>query len=88
MAMKVKEEVMKVIDALKSKGFKPVDAMFEGAMGVNEDTTLDFVDKLNDNQSVSGVIRVIYTSGDDPTPRFVEIPVGNPQDTGGQPESK
>jgi hypothetical protein len=88
MAMKVKDEVMKVIEALKASGFKPVDAMFEGAMGVNEDTTLEFVDRLNDNQSISGVIRVIYTSGDEQSPRFVEIPVGNPQDSGQAQEGK
>lgn len=79
MAMKIKDEVMKVIDALKASGFTPVDAVFEGAMGVKEDTTLSFVDKLNDAQMVSGVIRVIYTVGDDQV-RFVEIPVGNPQE--------
>ncbi len=84
MAMKVKDEVMKVIDALKASGFNPVDAVFEGAMGVKEDTTLSFVDKLNDAQMVSGVIRVIYTVGEEQV-RFVEIPVGNPQDQqGGQ----
>ncbi len=73
--MKIKDEVLKVIEALKKAGFNPVDAVFEGAVGVKEDTTLAFMDKLNDNQMVSGVIRVIYTIDEDNV-RFVEIPVG------------
>ncbi|MFA6048481.1 MAG: hypothetical protein WC792_00860 [Candidatus Micrarchaeia archaeon] len=73
--MKIKDEVLKVIDSLKKAGFNPVDAVFEGALGVKEDTTLAFMDKLNDSQMVSGVIRVIYTSDGDNV-RFVEIPVG------------
>jgi len=73
--MKIREEVLKVIDALKKQGFNPVDAVFEGAVGVKEDTTLAFMDKLNDAQLVSGVIRVIYTADGDSV-RFVEIPVG------------
>ncbi len=75
MAMGVKDEVLKVIDALKKEGFTPVDAVFEGAVGVKEDTTLAFMDKLNQSNLVSGVIRVIYTVGEDQV-RFVEIPVG------------
>lgn len=75
--MKIKEEVLKTIELLKKAGFNPVDAVFEGAVGVKEDTTLAFMDKLNDNQMVSGVIRVIYTI-DDESIRFVEIPVGQP----------
>jgi hypothetical protein len=81
--MKVKDEVLKVIDALKKAGFTPVDAVFEGAVGVKEDTTLAFVDKLNDAQMVSGVIRVIYTTSDNNV-RFVEIPVGQPPDQGAE----
>ena len=73
----IKDEVLKVIDALKNAGFTPVDAVFEGAIGVKEDTTLAFVDKLTDAQLVSGVVRVIYTVGEDQV-RFVEIPVGEP----------
>ncbi len=73
--MKIKDEVLKVIDSLKKAGFNPVDAVFEGALGVKEDTTLAFMDKLNDGQMVSGVIRVIYTTDEDNV-RFVEIPVG------------
>jgi len=73
--MKVKDEVLTVIDALKKAGFTPVDAVFEGAVGVKEDTTLAFMDKLNDAQMVSGVVRVIYTTSDNAV-RFVEIPVG------------
>ncbi len=73
--MKIKDEVLKTIDALKKTGFNPVDAVFEGAVGVKEDTTLAFLDKLDDNQMISGVIRVIYTADGDNV-RFVEIPVG------------
>ena len=75
MALKISEEIQKMIKALKDNGFTPVDAVFEGAMGVKEDTTLAFLDKLNEAQLVNGVIRIIYTSGDDQV-RFVEIPVG------------
>ena len=66
---------MAVIDALTKAGFKPVDAVFEGAIGVKEDTVLEFVEKLDDKQAASGVIRVIYTT-DGQNIRFVEIPVG------------
>ncbi|MBI3588005.1 hypothetical protein HY995_03485 [Candidatus Micrarchaeota archaeon] len=76
--MKVSAEVVKTIDALKKAGFTPVDAVFEGAVGVKEDATLEFMDKLNDGQLVTGVIRVIYTVGEDQV-RFVEIPVGQQQ---------
>lgn len=85
--MKIKDEVTKVIDALKKQGFNPVDAVFEGAVGVKEDTTLMFLDKLNDAKMVSGVVRVIYTSDSDAV-RFVEIPVGeNPDDAMQEAES-
>ncbi len=73
--MKVKDEVLKTLELLKKAGFTPIDAVFEGAVGVKEDTSLVFFDKLNDKQLVSGVIRVIYTA-DDENVRFVEIPVG------------
>lgn len=73
--MKIKEEIQKTLDALKASGFTPVDAVFEGAVGVKEDTTLAFIDKLNDSNLVNGVIRVIYTVGEDSV-RFIEIPVG------------
>jgi len=81
--MKIKEEVLKVIEALKKEGFNPVDAVFEGAVGVKEDATLAFMDKLNDAQLVSGVIRVIYTT-DGESVRFVEIPVGQAPEEGGK----
>ncbi|MCX6767281.1 MAG: hypothetical protein NTY90_00925 [Candidatus Micrarchaeota archaeon] len=77
--MKIKEEVLKIIEALKKEGFNPVDAVFEGAVGVKEDVTLSFMDKLNDAQLVSGVVRVIYTT-DGENVRFVEIPVGQSQE--------
>jgi hypothetical protein len=73
--MKIKDEVLKTIDSLKKAGFNPVDAVFEGAVGVKEDTTLAFLDKLDDNQMISGVVRVIYTTDGDNV-RFVEIPIG------------
>ncbi len=73
--MKIKDEVLKVIDSLKKAGFNPVDAVFEGAVGVKDDSTLTVVDGLNDNQMISGVIRIIYTADNDQV-RFVEIPVG------------
>lgn len=73
--MKIKDEVLKVIESLKKTGFTPVDAVFEGALGVKEDSTLAFMDKLDSKQMVSGVIRIIYTSGKDNI-RFVEIPIG------------
>ena len=81
--MKIKDEVLKVIDSLKKAGFNPVDAVFEGAVGVKDDVTLGFMDKLNDNQMVSGVIRVIYTA-EEGAVRFVEIPVGQAPPEGQQ----
>ena len=74
--MKIKDEVLKVIDSLKKAGFEPVDAVFEGAVGVKDDTTLAFMDKLDEKEMVSGVIRVIYVAGEDQV-RFVEIPIGH-----------
>lgn len=75
--MNSKEEVLKVLDALKKEeGFTPVDAIFEGAVGVKEDTTLEFFQKLEDEGMLSGVIRIIYTVGKGKI-RFVEIPVGH-----------
>lgn len=73
--MQIKDEVMQMLETLKKAGFNPVDAVFEGAVGVKEDTTLAFMDKLNEKQLVSGVIRIIYTADGDQV-RFVEIPVG------------
>ncbi len=67
---------MKVLESLKKAGFNPVDAVFEGAVGVKEDTTLEFFQKLEDAGMVSGVVRVIYTAGENKV-RFVEIPVGH-----------
>ncbi len=75
--MNTKEEVLKILDALKKEdGFEPVDAVFEGAVGVKEDTTLEFFQKLEDAGMISGVIRVIYTAGQGKV-RFVEMPVGH-----------
>ncbi|GEM_PF-764195 len=73
--MQIKDEVMQMLETLKKAGLNPVDAVFEGAVGVKEDTTLAFMDKLNEKQLVSGVIRIIYTADKDQV-RFVEIPVG------------
>ncbi len=73
--MQIKDEVMQMLEMLKSKGLNPVDAVFEGAIGVKDDSTLAVMDKLNDKQLVSGVIRIIYTA-DGEHVRFVEIPVG------------
>ncbi|HEV8289402.1 MAG TPA: hypothetical protein VGQ00_00405 [Candidatus Norongarragalinales archaeon] len=79
--MKVKDEVLGTIAALQKAGFQPVDAVFEGAVGVKDDATLAVMDGLNDKQLVSGVVRIIYTSSDQNV-RFVEIPVGkqSPED--------
>lgn len=73
--MAIRDEVMKTLDMLKKAGYNPVDAVFEGAVGVKEDTTLAFMDKLDEKQLVSGVIRIIYTANGEQV-RFVEIPVG------------
>lgn len=84
--MDVKEEVLKTIDGLKKAGFNPVDAVFEGAVGVKDDEALQWIEKLDSKQLVSGVIRVIYTVGDQNI-RFVEIPVGQlPQEEPGYEE--
>ncbi|MDP2717634.1 MAG: hypothetical protein Q8P02_02740 [Candidatus Micrarchaeota archaeon] len=73
--MAIKDEVLQMLEMLKKAGLNPVDAVFEGAVGVKEDTVLGFMDKLDEKQLVSGVIRIIYTSGENHI-RFVEIPVG------------
>jgi hypothetical protein len=73
--MKVRDEVQKVLDMLKKEGFNPVDAVFEGALGVKDSSTLGFLEQLDEKQMVSGVVRVIYTTDGDSV-RFVEIPVG------------
>ncbi len=78
--MKVKDEVLKIIDGLKKDGFNPMDAVFEGAIDVKEDTTLDMMDKLIAVNAVSGVVRVIFTVEGDANIRFVEIPVGKQQE--------
>jgi len=74
--LKIKEEVLKTIKAVEDAGFKPVDAVFEGAIGVKDDSTLAFMDALDAKELVSGVIRVIYTT-DGKSVRFVEMPVGH-----------
>lgn len=74
--MKIKEEVLKTIKAVEGAGFKPVDAVFEGALGVKEENELAFLDALDEKGLVSGVIRVIYSSEGNSV-RFVEIPVGH-----------
>lgn len=73
--MGVKDEVVGMLSMLKKQGLNPVDAVFEGAIGVKEDTELAYLDKLDEKQLVSGVIRVIYTNSENHI-RFVEIPVG------------
>lgn len=78
--MKVKDEVLKIIDGLKKDGFNPMDAVFEGAIDVKEDTTLDMMDKLIAVNAVSGVVRIIFTVEGDANIRFVEIPVGKQQE--------
>ncbi|OIO26764.1 hypothetical protein COX86_00015 [Candidatus Micrarchaeota archaeon CG_4_10_14_0_2_um_filter_60_11] len=83
--LKIKDEILKTIKGLEDAGFKPVDAVFEGAMGVKEDQTLAFLDSLDAKQLVSGVIRVIYTA-DGTNIRFLEIPVG--QQSPDEAESK
>lgn len=80
--MKLKDEIEKTINALKQNGFNPVDAVFEGAIGVKEDTTLAFMEKLDEAKMANGVIRVIYTAGEDAV-RFIEIPVGTPPEEAG-----
>ena len=77
--MKIADEVSKLIQSLKSAGFNPVDAVFEGAISVKEDTTLAFVDKMNEADLVSGSVKIIYTIGDEEQIRVIEIPVGTQQ---------
>ncbi len=74
--MKIKDEVLKTIKAIEGAGFKPVDAVFEGALGVKEASELAFLDALDEKDLVSGVIRIIY-SAEGNSVRFVEIPVGH-----------
>ena len=74
--MKIKDEVLKTIKAIEGAGFKPVDAVFEGALGVKEASELAFLDALDEKDLVSGVIRIIYSTEGNSI-RFVEIPVGH-----------
>lgn len=78
--MKIKDEVLATIEALKKAGFNPFDAVFEGALGVKEEDTLEFLQGADEAQMVSGVVRVIYSTPDGQM-RFVEIPVGQPAPT-------
>ncbi len=85
-SVSVAEEVVKLLEILKSAGFEPVDATFRGSISVLNKSTLEFIDKLVKEGEAAGTLVVVYRYGDGI--RMVEIPVGslqNPDDsTSGQ----
>lgn len=86
--MDITDEVEKTIDALKKAGFNPFDAVFEGAIGVKDEDTLALVQKLSEKQMAQGVVRVVYSAGDENAVRYVEIPVGEQSEEAQEAEEK
>jgi len=73
--MTVKEEVLKMVSALKNSGFQPMDIIFEGAISVKGEKILDALDEAVAEKAISGVVRIVYLAGENAV-RFVEIPLG------------
>ena len=77
--MNIKEEVKKTLDMLKKAGMEPIDAIFEGAISVKEKEELDFIQKMDDKELISGTIRIIYLTSDKKV-RFIDIFVGEEEE--------
>lgn len=73
--MNAEEEVLRTLEALKSAGFKPVDAVFKGMIAVMRKSTLHMIQELADAQEAVGSIVILYKNPDGEL-RSVEIPVG------------
>lgn len=73
--MTIKDEVTKMVSALKSSGFAPMDIIFEGAISVKGGKVLDALDEAVGEKAISGVVRIVYSAGENAI-RFVEIPLG------------
>ncbi len=86
--MKADEEVIKTLEALKSAGFEPVDAIFKGMITVMKKSQLEWLQQLADAKEAVGTITIVYKTPDGGI-RTVEIPVGEEEaqqeeDQGGQ----
>ena len=77
--MNIKDEVKKTLDMLKKAGMEPIDAIFEGAISVKEKEELDFIQKLDDKELISGTIRIIYLTPDKKV-RFIDLFVGEEEE--------
>ncbi len=73
--MNAEEEVIKTLEALKSAGFEPVDAVFKGMIAVMKKSTLHMIQELADQQEAIGSIVILYKNPDGEL-RSIEIPVG------------
>ena len=73
--MAVRDEVTKTYKMVKDAGFEVVDVIFEGAMTVKGKDILGHIEELAKDRRAIGVIRIVYTAGEEKT-RIIEIPVG------------
>ena len=73
--MGMQEEVTKTYKMLKDAGFAVSDIVFEGAMTVKGKELLTQLEGMAVEKKAIGVIRVVYTSGENQV-RTIEIPVG------------
>ncbi len=74
--MNAEEEVIKTIEALKSAGFEPVDAIFKGMITVMKKSQLEWIQQLADAKEAVGTITIVYRTPDGDV-RTIEIPIGN-----------
>ncbi len=80
--MNAEEEVIKTIEALRSAGFEPVDAIFKGMITVMKKSQLQWIQQLADAKEAVGTITIIYKTPDGDV-RTIEIPIGNiPEEEG------
>ncbi|RLG21126.1 hypothetical protein DRN74_03770 [Candidatus Micrarchaeota archaeon] len=73
--MGMKDEVVKSYKMLKEAGFKVEDIIFEGAMSVKAKDILDRIERLSNERSAFGNIRIVYSVDKNQT-RNIVIPVG------------
>ena len=71
----IKEEVVKIYGMIKDSGYEVVDVIFEGAMTVKKKELISQIEELAEQKKAMGVIRIIYTPGENRI-RTIEIPVG------------
>lgn len=73
--MGVQDEVVSTYRMVKNAGFEILDVIFEGAMTVQGKEVLSQLDGLAAKKRAMGVVRVVYSAGENKT-RTIEIPVG------------